>query len=134
MLRTLTATIIAGLLLAGSAQGQVLLEYNDVRALAQRDEKASPPEYVEQLVTFYTAFVKKTLPACAQDLKDPKNAVVSVVSRIDAKGKILHTWHLGTPGLADCFVEVFRKDAVLPPPPFQPYYTIVDMRGDPAEL
>lgn len=132
MLRKIHATLVAGLLVAGLANAQPMT-YNDVRPMAQRDEQASPPEYVKKLETFYVELAKKTLPACREGVEKPDEAVVSVVSRIDENGKILFMWPLGQKQMTDCYVASL-KETTLPPPPFQPYYTIVTMRGDPAKL
>jgi len=132
MLQRVAVTLFAGLLLAGASHAQVL-NYNDVRPLAQRDEAASPPEYVRQLETFYVDLAKRTMPACREGVENPDEATVSVVSRIDVDGTILFTWSLGHQQMTDCFVTAF-KQTTLPPPPFQPYYTIVTMRGDPAKI
>ena len=125
------ALLVSGLLI-GNVFGQ-MLTYNEARVLALKDENSSPKEYVDKLVTFYFDFARKVMPGCAQGVDNVETALVSVVSRIDSEGNILHTWNIGHETMTTCFLESFTKQT-LPPPPYQPYYTIVDLRGDPKKL
>ena len=125
---SVTALII--LLFAAPVFAQ-FLAYTDVRPLAEKHEQESPPEYLEKLVAFYQDFASTTLPACVEEVGAVDESLITVVSRVDQQGKVLHTWSLGNSRLAPCFLAAFEQ-ATLPPPPFQPYYTVLDMRGDPT--
>ena len=121
-----TLTLLLG---SSLAMGQ-LMDYTNAREAAQKDEQESSPEYVEELTAFYTALAVENMPRCAKETGISDDSLISVVGKIGADGKVLHHWTLGTSKLLPCFVEAFTQ-ATFPIPEKQPYFSVLDMRGNP---
>jgi hypothetical protein len=113
------------------ALGQ-MMDYHLARETALKHEQESSAEYVKQLTDIYTAMATEHMPRCAEEAEQADDSLISIVGRLGPEGQVLHHWTLGNSTLLPCFLESYLQ-ATFPAPETQPYFTVLDMRGDPKK-
>ena len=126
----LTALLLLSIGLPSSAQ---IFGYPEARDRAQEHEGRTPPDYMEKLVEFYKELAISTMPVCAEEVGINDAELISIVSKVEPDGTISNTWTMGASKLLPCLLEEL-KTRNFPAPPFQPYFSVLDMRGNPTKF
>lgn len=115
---------VALTILAGHVVAAPTLEYDEAKALADKDEASLSSEQSGKLRDSQEALLASGTAACATP--NPDLSALVVVMELDAQGKVVRTWLEGNSPLAICL----RKHAAaqsLAPPPRVPFYTSIEL-------
>ena len=115
---------ITGQVAAGQVAAAPTLEYDQAKALADKDEAALSSEQGGKLRDSQQALLASGTAACATP--NPDLSALVVVMELDGQGKVVRTWLKGNSPLAICL----RKHAAaqsLAPPPRAPFYTSIEL-------
>ena len=110
--------------LGGQVSAAPVLEYAEVKALADKDEASLAPDTSASLLKSQGELLEAGAAACATPTPDLSPFVV--VMELDAQGKVLRTWLQGSSPIGVC-MRKYVSGKTLIVPPRAPFYTSLEL-------
>ncbi len=110
--------------LAGFASAAPILEYEEAKALADKDEKSLAPAESATLLKSQGELLNAGVAACATPA--PDLSPFTVAMELDAQGKIVRTWLRGSSPLGICFRK-YVSGRTLIVPPRVPFHASIEL-------
>ena len=111
-------------MLSGQVCAAPVLEYAEVKALADKDEASLASEASTSLLKSQGELLEAGAAACATPTPDLSPFVV--VMELDAQGKVVRTWLQGSSPIGVCMRKYVAGKTLIVPPRV-PFYTSLEL-------